>query len=109
MRVYTASAFGSEGGAGYVAVRPAVAQEQISGEDEVDEKALRRIAEETGGRFFRARDTRELAGIYAELDRLEPVRGSGPAVRPRIERYPWPLAAALLIGLVGLAWPGRRA
>ena len=67
------------------------------------------VAEETGGRFFRARDTRELAGIYAELDRLEPVRGSGPAVRPRIERYPWPLAAALLIGLVGLAWPGRRA
>ena len=27
----------------------------------------------TGGQFFRARDTAQLAGIYAELDRLEPV------------------------------------
>src|SRR5690606_9347722 len=41
--------------------------------DEIDETTLRRIAEATGGRFFRARDTAELAGIYAEIDRLEPV------------------------------------
>lgn len=107
VRVYTI-AFGSEGGAG-MSLFGLQLPGTGGGEDEVDEKTLRRIAEETGGRFFRARDTRELAGIYAELDRLEPVRGSGPAVRPRIERYPWPLAAALLIGLVGLAWPGKRA
>ena len=107
VRVYTI-AFGSDGGAG-MSLFGLQLPGTGSGEDEVDEKTLRRIADETGGRFFRARDTRELAGIYAELDRLEPVRGSGPAVRPRIECYPWPLAAALLVGLVGLAWPGRRA
>ena len=64
------------------------------GGDEIDESTLRDIARSTGGRFFRARDTGQLAGIYAEIDRLEPVERPGQAVRPRIERYPWPLGAA---------------
>lgn len=70
------------------------------GGDEVDEAGLRRIAETTGGKFFRARDTSALAGIYAEIDRLEPVQRAGRAVRPRIERYPLPLAAGLLLCLL---------
>ena len=83
------------------------------GGDEIDEAMLREIAETTGGRFFRARDTGQLAGIYAEIDRLEPVEGPGPALRPRIERYPWPLAAALALAiasflLAGRGWRWRR-
>jgi len=69
---------------------------------EIDEGALKRIAEGTGGRYFRARDTGELAGIYAELDRLEPARFEGEVQRPRIERYPVPLVAALLLALLAL-------
>lgn len=95
VRVYTV-AFGGDGGFSLFGVQIA------PGEDPVDEATLRRIAEVTGGRSFRARNTDELAGIYAELERLEPVASSGPAVRPRIERYAWPLALALL--LAGLAW-----
>lgn len=71
------------------------------GGDEIDEAGLQRIASLTGGRFFRARDADALAGIYAEIDRLEPVQRQGRAVRPRIERYPLPLAAALGLGLLG--------
>src|SRR5206468_7044899 len=43
---------------------------------DVDEATLREIAKRTGGRFFRATDAAALAGIYAEIDRLEraPVR-----------------------------------
>jgi Ca-activated chloride channel family protein len=67
---------------------------------EIDEAALQRIASATGGRAFRARDTDQLAGIYAEIDRLEPVLRPGETVRPKIERYPWPLGAALLLGLL---------
>jgi len=78
----------------------------VQGGEEVDEDTLRKVAEMTGGRFFRARDTGQLAGIYAELDRLEPVAVAAAPVRPRIERYPWPLGAALLLALV--AWPARR-
>lgn len=70
------------------------------GADEIDEPTLRAIAEETGGRFFRARDTAQLAGIYSEIERLEPVERPGEAVRPRIERYWWPLAASLLLALL---------
>ena len=77
--------------------------------DEVDEATLRAVAEQTGGRFFRARDTSELAGIYGEIDRLEPVHRPGKAVRPKLERYAWPLAAAFGCALLAFAWPRRRA
>jgi len=76
--------------------------------DEIDEATLQRIASETGGRFFRARDTAQLAGIYAELDRIEPVEQPGQRVRPRVERYAWPLAASLLLGLLAFLSAGRR-
>ena len=72
------------------------------GGDEVDEAGLQRIAALTGGRFFRARDTDALAGIYAEIDKLEPVQRQGQAVRPKIERYPLPLGGALAFGLLVL-------
>jgi len=75
--------------------------------DDMDEATLQKIAQETGGRAFRARDTLELADIYAELDRIEPVEQPGKPVRPRLERYPWPLAASLLLAL--LAFVSRRA
>lgn len=76
--------------------------------DEVDEATLRAIAEQTGGRFFRARDTAQLVDIYAEIDRLEPVRRPGKAVRPKLERYAWPLAGAFACALLAFAWPRRR-
>ncbi len=95
VRVYTIG-FGGEGGLRLFGVQIA------AGEDPVDEVTLQKIAAMTGGRAFRARDTDQLAGIYAELDRLEPIVAPGEAVRPRIERYPWPLGAAVLLG--ALAW-----
>ncbi len=79
-----------------------------TGGDDVDEAGLQRIAALTGGRFFRARDTSDLAGIYAEIDKLEPVQRQGHAVRPKIERYPLPLAVALGLGLLALAVGQRR-
>jgi len=78
------------------------------GGDEIDETVLRQIAQETGGQSFRARDTAELAGIYSELDRIEPVAHEGQRVRPRIERYWWPLAASLLVALCAFLMTGRR-
>lgn len=38
---------------------------------DVDEDTLRKIAEDTGGKFFRATDTDSLKQIYAEIDRME--------------------------------------
>jgi Ca-activated chloride channel homolog len=38
---------------------------------DVDERSLRRVAEETGGRYFLATDADTLREIYMEIDRLE--------------------------------------
>jgi Ca-activated chloride channel family protein len=103
VRVHTIAFGGEGGGLSVFGFRLPMA-----GGEEIDEASLQRIAERTGGRFFRARDTASLAGIYAEIDRLEPVERPGQAVRPRIERYPWPLAAALACGLLAFALPARR-
>ncbi|MNK17861.1 von Willebrand factor type A domain protein [compost metagenome] len=102
VRVYTV-AFGGDGGFSMFGVQIA------PGEDPVDEATLQKIAALTGGRAFRARNTDELAGIYAELQRLEPVASAGPAVRPRIERYAWPLALAMLLGALAWLLPRRWA
>jgi len=79
----------------------------VPGGDSIDEATLQYIADTTGGRFFRARDTESLAGIYTEIDRIEPVRRPGRAVRPRIERYPLPLGAGLACALLAFAAPRR--
>lgn len=64
---------------------------------DLDEEALRAIAAQTGGRYFRARDPQELAGIYQTLDQLEPVAGPAQSYRPQRSLSHWPLAAALLL------------
>ncbi|MBN2706868.1 MAG: VWA domain-containing protein [Deltaproteobacteria bacterium] len=62
---------------------------------ELDEKTLTKIAELTGGRYFRARESRELEEIYALLDQLEPVVGDDLALRPLQELFFWPLGVSL--------------
>jgi Ca-activated chloride channel family protein len=37
----------------------------------IDETTLRKIADKTGGQYFRATDNASLAKIYQEIDRLE--------------------------------------
>ncbi len=38
---------------------------------QVNEEDLKKVAETTGGKYFRARDADSLAAVYAEIDRLE--------------------------------------
>lgn len=66
---------------------------------EMDELTLERIAQLTGGRYFRATDTAGLEAAYAEIAELE--RSEIPAERRRVpeERYPWPLALGLILVL----------
>ena len=67
---------------------------------ELDEASLQAIAQKTGGRYFRARDTRSLQQIYALLDEIEPVSEDEQSYRPVEELYAWPLALALLLSLL---------
>ncbi|WP_167030104.1 VWA domain-containing protein [Luteibacter sp. SG786] len=78
---------------------------------DLDVGMLTDIANQTGGRFFRATDTDQLAAAYRAIDELEPVPQQGAALRPRFELFRWPLLAALvLFGLAVLPrYVGRRA
>lgn len=69
---------------------------------DLDVGMLTSIAKETGGRFFRATDSGELADAYRAIDALEPMPQHGPQLRPRHELFRWPLGAALLLCALGL-------
>jgi Ca-activated chloride channel family protein len=64
---------------------------------DLDEAMLTKIANDTGGRYFRATDTHELAQAYQAIDALEPMPQHGPALRPRHELFRWPLGLAMLL------------
>ncbi|MBC7849189.1 MAG: VWA domain-containing protein [Chitinophagaceae bacterium] len=64
----------------------------------IDEKLLRAIASETGGLYFRARDTESLKGIYSEIDKLERSKIEITALKRYTEKFhPFAMAAALLL------------
>lgn len=74
----------------------------------LDEKALKRIAASTGGRYYHAGDAGALERIYETLGREEPAVRDAQRLRPAAELYAWPLALALLLALAALAGAGRR-
>lgn len=67
---------------------------------DLDEGALKAIAQKTGGRYFRAADVASLAQIYGLLDKIEPVSRDEQSWRPVDELYSWPLAVALLMSVL---------
>ncbi|MEO8809258.1 MAG: VWA domain-containing protein [Rhodanobacter sp.] len=78
---------------------------------DLDASMLTTIATETGGRFFRATDSSELAEAYRAINALEPMPQRGPTLRPRHELFRWPLLASLVLLLLALVPPrlGRMA
>lgn len=67
---------------------------------DLDEPALKAIAEATGGQYFRARDGAELLAIKKTLDTLEPVEQQPTQARPALALYSAPLALALILSLL---------
>ncbi|MFC5437362.1 VWA domain-containing protein [Rhodanobacter umsongensis] len=70
---------------------------------DLDADMLSSIATQTGGRFFRATDSGELADAYRAIDALEPMPQTGPTLRPRHELFRWPLLAAAALLLLAIA------
>lgn len=64
--------------------------------DGPDERALTAVAEVTGGRYFRATDTRSLEKIYATIDELEPSPAKVKELVDYEEQYRWYLVPGLL-------------
>lgn len=87
-------------GADEMIVRSIFGSRRVNPSAELDEDTLRAIADKTGGKYFRARDTQELEQIYALLDELEPIEKDVQRFRPQSALYYWPLALALLIAVL---------
>ena len=96
-------------GADEMLVRSLFGTRRVNPSTDLDEETLGRIAELTGGKYFRARDTAELEQIYALLDELEPIEEDAKKFRPRKSLFYWPLSLAFIICtcLVALRQSGR--
>jgi len=94
IRIYTIGV-----GSGQTQVRTPFGTRLVAG-DGPDDATLKRIAEITGGQYFRARDVQGLAQVYAELDRLEPVADDPRMVRPSVSLFHVPLAGALILTFI---------
>lgn len=70
VRVYTIGA-GTRGTALYPVEHPIFGKQYRRIRVEIDEDLLKRIAETTGGMYFRATDTEKLLAIYREIGELE--------------------------------------
>ncbi|MEO5794031.1 MAG: VWA domain-containing protein [Rhodoferax sp.] len=70
------------------------------GNSDLDEGALKAIAQKTGGRYFRASDVASLTQIYGLIDQIEPKAQDAQSWRPVEELYLWPLGGALLLSIL---------
>ncbi|MFT3936894.1 MAG: VWA domain-containing protein [Chitinophagaceae bacterium] len=65
----------------------------------IDEKLLTQIADETGGKYFRAKDNESLKNIYSEIDKLEKSKIEVTALKRYSEKF-FPFAIAALFFLL---------
>ena len=75
---------------------------------DVDEDMLKKIADETGGKFFRATDTESLKHIYGEIDRMEKTTHQLKKFESHTELFAWALLPALALLGTGLGLQQTR-
>jgi Ca-activated chloride channel family protein len=67
---------------------------------EIDEAVLQQIANETGGKYFRATNTGKLKEIYSEIDKMEKTKIDVTEFRHKSEKfYPLIIFALLCLGI----------
>lgn len=101
VRVYTIGV-GANGTAPYPVMTP-WGMEVRDMKVEIDESLLKEIAEQTGGRYFRATDNAKLMEIYDEINKMEKVRttvDSFPVYKEIFPRYALLALIALLLEIV---------
>ncbi len=63
---------------------------------EIDEELLQQIADETGGKYYRATTEERLQRVYDEIDRLEKTEVEVTVYKRYEELYYWPLIAGFI-------------
>ena len=67
---------------------------------DVDEDTLKKIADLTGGKYYRADNAEKFQKIYAEIDKLEKNEASVKKYTQFTELFPWFVAAGLAVLLI---------
>lgn len=70
--------------------------------DTFDEKTLKRIADITGGKFYRASSGASLQKAFANIDKLEKTDAKRRTLISYDELFPWPLGISLLFLTLGV-------
>lgn len=86
-------------GANEVIVHDAFGGHRVNPSDNLDEESLQKIADITGGQYFRATDPASLSKALQEMDKLEPALNEKATYRPQTPLCPWILLVALLFSL----------
>lgn len=86
-------------GAGEMKVKSFFGSRKVNTAQDLDESTLTKIAEMTGGQYFRARNQQDLNDIYEKINALEPIASSNQTWRPSSEWFRFPLMLALLLSV----------
>jgi len=95
IRIYTIGA-GTRGTAA-LPVQTAIGVRNVQVQVDVDEETLTRIADITGGKYFRATDEKSLAATYQEISKMETTEYSVREYVQHAELYYYPLLVALAL------------
>jgi len=77
---------------------------------DLDETALREIAEQTGGHFFRAAETGTIESAFKAIDKAQKIEFQAKSYLITTELFIWPVVpgiAALLLAALLARWTGR--
>ncbi|PMH43288.1 IMP dehydrogenase [Vibrio sp. 10N.286.49.B3] len=94
-------------GAGEMMVRDFLFTRKVDTASDLDEETLQQIADITGGQYFRARNSNDLATIYDTINQLEPISAATQTWRPQTEWFGLPLFFSLLLSIL-LFFMGRQ-
>ena len=77
---------------------PIFGRQLVPIQEDLDEPSLLQIAQETGGRYYRATTTKEFDDIYAQIDKLEKTEIAAPPPQEFEDHYrSWLLLAMILL------------
>lgn len=100
IKIYTIGA-GTRGTAPYPVQDPIFGRRYQNIPVNIDEEMLTRVAELTGGRYYRATDTEQLIRIYDEIDILEKSKVEEIIYTDYEDRYSFYLSISIALLLVG--------
>lgn len=107
VKIYTIGV-GTRGKAPFRVRDPIFGERLVYQQVTMDEAGLKRMAENTGGQYFRAEDLKGLADIYETIDRLEKTRVEVKDYTDYKEYYLIPLILAFALLVVSLILENTR-